>query len=283
MKNQPKNRSLCRAARIPAVAFFSLGLGFSLATAQDSQSTPSSQSPTAPNNPNNSSMTPAETGNGTSDTTAASGSDTASADSLHWGDRRFLKKVAKGSEEEVALAQLAQQRSSNEQVKQYAQMLATDHEKMNHQLEQLAQRKGVEISKDDEMGGSAGTEAGAARGTGNYGQTGTPATTGAGGATTNGTSATTASNDSDMPGHRGMKARHEDRKYRELEAKSGSDFDRAYLSAMVDDHQKDVKMFKKEAEKADDQEVRSFASAQVSTLQQHLIRAQALMTSTAAE
>jgi predicted outer membrane protein len=287
MNKYPKSKSLCRAAGIPAVAFFSLGLGVALATAQDSQSTPPSQSPTTPNNPNNSPMTPSDSRNGTYDATTgntnpAMANDDDQSSSLRWGERRFLRKAAKGSEKEVALAQLAQQRSSNPQVKQYAQMLVADHEKMNQQLEQLAQKKGVEISSlnDEDMGATGSSET-TTRGTANYGQAGSPATTtGAGGTnTTNGTPAATAS--SDTTGRHGRAGMHEDRTYRELASKSGSDFDHAYLSAMVDDHRKDVKMFQKEAKDAKDAEVRSFADAQVATLQQHLERAQSLMSSAA--
>jgi len=231
-------------------------------------------------------MTPSDTSNGTSDTTATTANDTDKSSSLRWGERRFLRKVAKGGEKEVALAQLAQQRASSPQVKQYAQMLLSDHEKMNNQIEQLAQQKGVKISSmsDEDMNESTSGESSSARGTGNYGQTGTAAaTTGAGGTTTNGTPAATASTNSDMSRHHGMAGMHEDRTYRELASKSGSDFDHAYLKDMVDDHQKDVKMFQKEAKDAKDPDLRSFASAQVSTLQQHLERAQALTSSSAAE
>jgi putative membrane protein len=51
---------------------------------------------------------------------------------------------------------------------------------------------------------------------------------------------------------------------------SGADFDRAYVNEMVKDHKKDVKEFQREAEKAKDPDVKSFASKTLPTLQDHL-------------
>lgn len=51
---------------------------------------------------------------------------------------------------------------------------------------------------------------------------------------------------------------------------SGADFDRAYMKLMVSDHQKDVSEFQKEAKRAKDPDVRSFASSKLPTLKEHL-------------
>ena len=51
---------------------------------------------------------------------------------------------------------------------------------------------------------------------------------------------------------------------------SGAQFDRAYVDEMVKDHRKDVKEFQREAEKAKDPDVKSFASKTLPTLQDHL-------------
>jgi len=55
---------------------------------------------------------------------------------------------------------------------------------------------------------------------------------------------------------------------------SGSEFDRAYMDEMVKDHRKDVKEFQREAEKAKDPDVKSFASKTLPTLQDHLKEAE---------
>jgi putative membrane protein len=51
---------------------------------------------------------------------------------------------------------------------------------------------------------------------------------------------------------------------------SGHDFDRAYVSEMVKDHRKDVKEFKREADKAKDPDVKAYAAKTLPTLQEHL-------------
>lgn len=55
---------------------------------------------------------------------------------------------------------------------------------------------------------------------------------------------------------------------------SGAQFDRAYMSHMVDDHKKDVSDFKKEASSGKDSDVKAFASKTLPTLEEHLKLAQ---------
>jgi len=59
---------------------------------------------------------------------------------------------------------------------------------------------------------------------------------------------------------------------------SGADFDRAYVNEMVRDHKKDVKDFEREASKAKDPEVKSFASKTLPTLQDHLKQIEQIQT-----
>ncbi len=51
---------------------------------------------------------------------------------------------------------------------------------------------------------------------------------------------------------------------------SGEDFDRQYMKTMIDDHKTDVKNFEKQAAKAKDPDVKSFASKTLPTLKKHL-------------
>jgi putative membrane protein len=62
--------------------------------------------------------------------------------------------------------------------------------------------------------------------------------------------------------HRALKSR--------LEKLSGSEFDRAYMHEMVQDHTKDVAEFQRESSAAKDPDVKSFASETLPTLKQHL-------------
>jgi putative membrane protein len=55
---------------------------------------------------------------------------------------------------------------------------------------------------------------------------------------------------------------------------TGADFDREYMKHMVSDHEKDVKEFQKEADKAKDGDVKNFAASTLPTLQEHLKLAQ---------
>ena len=72
------------------------------------------------------------------------GHDTASSTAkLSHSDREFIENAAKGGMAEVELGQFAQQHASNEQVKQFAAKMVTDHSKANEELRQLAQEKGV--------------------------------------------------------------------------------------------------------------------------------------------
>jgi len=69
------------------------------------------------------------------------------AASLPHGDKKFIRKVARASTNEVALSQLADGRAMNPDVKSFAQMMVTDHTQANSDLEVLAKTKGVEITK----------------------------------------------------------------------------------------------------------------------------------------
>ncbi len=51
---------------------------------------------------------------------------------------------------------------------------------------------------------------------------------------------------------------------------SGQNFDRRYMTTMIDDHKNDVKNFEKAASKAKDPDVKAFASKTLPTLKKHL-------------
>jgi putative membrane protein len=59
-----------------------------------------------------------------------------------------------------------------------------------------------------------------------------------------------------------------------LGKQSGTEFDRAYMKHMLDDHQKDVSDFEKAAKSAKDADVKTFAARTLPTLQAHLQLAQ---------
>jgi putative membrane protein len=51
---------------------------------------------------------------------------------------------------------------------------------------------------------------------------------------------------------------------------SGDSFDKAYMNAMVSDHQEDISEFQKEADRGRDPDFKSFAGKTLPTLQEHL-------------
>lgn len=55
-----------------------------------------------------------------------------------------------------------------------------------------------------------------------------------------------------------------------LSSLNGPEFDKEFMKHMVDDHEKDVNEFQKQAESGNDADVKAFAAKTLPTLQQHL-------------
>jgi putative membrane protein len=64
---------------------------------------------------------------------------------LSSADRDFVDHAASGGMAEVQTAQLAQQRSSSPQVKQFANRMITDHTQANNELQQIAQQESIQL------------------------------------------------------------------------------------------------------------------------------------------
>ena len=60
-------------------------------------------------------------------------------------DKAFVKKAVVGNMMEVQMGQLALQKSSDDQVKQFAQRMVDDHGKMLDQMKPIAQQMGVQV------------------------------------------------------------------------------------------------------------------------------------------
>ncbi len=60
------------------------------------------------------------------------------------------------------------------------------------------------------------------------------------------------------------------KKYNDMQAMKGADFDKAYADFMVTDHKEVIALFKKQAAEGSDSNLKSFASKTVPTLEQHL-------------
>lgn len=64
--------------------------------------------------------------------------------------------------------------------------------------------------------------------------------------------------------------------YDDLMQKTGKEFDKAYMSAMVDDHQSDIDTFKKQVDDGKNQQLKHYAQNTLGVLQQHLSEAKTI-------
>jgi len=133
-------------------------------------------------------------------------------------DSQFVTKAAQGGLAEVKLGQLAQDKGSNQSVKDFGAQMVKDHSEANDKLKSVVSGKGVSVpdslnAKDQAL-------------------------------------------------------------YDRLSKLSGTQFDRAYISAMVKDHVEDVAEFRKESKTAQDADIKSFAAKTLPTLEHHLQMAQ---------
>ncbi len=108
------SKVICRSALVMAVAG-----GMSIAVAAQQGSTSSS--------PMSSSMSSAKNSK------------------LSAADKHFVKEAAAGGMAEVALGQLATEKASSPDVKQFGQRMVDDHSKANDQLKQIAADEGVRL------------------------------------------------------------------------------------------------------------------------------------------
>jgi putative membrane protein len=63
-------------------------------------------------------------------------------------DRKFMEDAARGGMAEVQLAQMAQQKASRQEVKDYARKLEQDHTQANDKLKSIAQQRQIQLSTD---------------------------------------------------------------------------------------------------------------------------------------
>jgi putative membrane protein len=68
-----------------------------------------------------------------------------SSGSLSSADQNFVKKAAEGGMAEVELGNLAKEKASSSEVKQFGERMVTDHSKANEQLKSIASEKGVTL------------------------------------------------------------------------------------------------------------------------------------------
>lgn len=129
-------------------------------------------------------------------------------------DAQFATKAADGGMAEVALGKLALSKTTNPQIKDFAQMMVTDHSKANNELDSIAKAKNITLPV-------------------------------------------------------AVSAEHQ-KKMDDLSQKTGTDFDKAYVDAMVEGHKKTLTLMQDEAKNGKDVDLAAFASKTAVTVQTHL-------------
>ena len=72
----------------------------------------------------------------------------AAAPALAAGDKSFVQKAAVGGIAEVEMGKMAQQKASNDQVKQFGSRMVDDHSRANDELKRIASGKGITLPTD---------------------------------------------------------------------------------------------------------------------------------------
>jgi putative membrane protein len=67
--------------------------------------------------------------------------------SLSHEGRSFIKEASEGNQGEIAMAQLAQQKSQSSEIKSLAQMIQNDHQQSQEKLQTIAQTHGVALDQ----------------------------------------------------------------------------------------------------------------------------------------
>jgi len=144
----------------------------------------------------------------------------------NFNDADFVKVASMANQDEIDAAQAAIAKTTNDDVKNFAQHMVDDHTKAGTELKALAEGK-------------------------NW----------------------TVSDQGDVKHMRALK---------EIQKLNGADFDKAYATTQVADHQDAIQLFKLAADKASDPDLKAFASKEIPTFEMHLKMAQDLEQKTAA-
>jgi putative membrane protein len=143
---------------------------------------------------------------------------TAAADPNVKSDGQFIREVTSDNVLEANLGQLAERKAENSEVRQFAQRMVADHNKLQSDWAAMASSNGV------------------------------PYNTGFG--------------------------KHHRKKLDQLQNLSGKEFDRAYMTLMIQNHKDYVDYFRKEGRAANSAAVRNLVSAGLPMLEQHWSLAQ---------
>jgi putative membrane protein len=138
-------------------------------------------------------------------------------------DAKFATDVANAGMAEVALGKIAAEKATNPQVKDFANMMVTDHSKANEELMAIAKKKNITLpaAPDEE---------------------------------------------------------HQ-KKATDLSKKSGKEFDKDYVDAMVDGHKKAASLLEDGSKNCKDADLMAFATKTLPVVKTHLAKIEAIQKS----
>ena len=168
---------------------------------------------------------------------------------------KFQQMVASSDMFEIESSKLALEKAKNDQVKQFAQRMAQDHQKTSHELMSMQSAGPATTSSVGGTGGQGSTAATSGSGTSAAG------THGAGGHS--------------MSGSAKLDPKHA-QLLDQLRKASGDEFDRLYVTIQVQAHQEAVSLFQNYAQNGDNQQLKQWAQKTLPDLQNHLQEAQKL-------
>ena len=208
-------------------------------------------------------------------------------------DQQFVYKAALGGQKEIVLSQLALEKSQNEEVKNFAKKMITDHSQVGQQLAQIAQTKGLTVPPTNAfelaansatppaVGGTADTSPGRTAESPRGSEQKQPPGSAAGSGQSPG--GTVSGGLESKPFGMTQIPQSDLNAVKKLEEKTGSEFDTAYVSEMVKDHQQTIAKFEQASRSATDPELKQFASSTLSKLREHSHMAEQLAQTTGAQ
>jgi len=143
-----------------ALAAALISIGFALSAAAQTSGSGSGAGTSATGSTSGAGGTAGSRSGPTGTTAAGAGSSTSSgststpagtktgSNALSSKDRKFVETAAQDGMAEVQLGQLAAQKASSPEVKQFAQRMVDDHTKANDQLKQIASTRGITLPTD---------------------------------------------------------------------------------------------------------------------------------------
>jgi putative membrane protein len=194
---------------------------------------------------------------------------------------QFVREATWCGLKEIRLSEIALRKTQDPEVRTFAHMMVTDHTRANEELRQIAQRKGIQVPAANSLEtnfSSEVTETGRDRATDRANRD---------------QSTDRANRDrlDDTSARRGVREQAGSstnqfnqaegresvlRAIRQLERASESEFDRLYLRAMVQDHDKAVQKFEQASQQSTDPDIKQFATTTLSKLREHQQQVQRL-------